>query len=66
MQCQIKKTNIISLLILFLDKILIIKTINIFKKYLKKLKIENIAIINKLLIFKENFIIIYNIIRAIY
>lgn len=51
-----EKTNIIFLAILFLDKFLITKTINISKKYLKKLKIKNIAIINKLFNLKKDFL----------
>lgn len=66
MQYQIKKANIILLLTLPLDKVLIAETIAILKKYLKKLGIENIAIINKLFIFKKNFLIIYNLTKIIY
>ena len=65
-QCQIEKKDIIFLPILPLDKTSIIKYINILKKYLKRLEIDNIAIINKLLIFKKDFFTICNVIRAIY
>lgn len=40
--------------------------IDIFKKYLKKLKIESVIITNKLLTFKKDYLIIHNITRAIY
>lgn len=65
-QYQIKKTNIISLLILSLNKTLIVERIDILKKYLKKLEMEDIVITNKLLIFKGDFLIMCNITTIIY
>lgn len=50
-----KKIVIISLPTLPLDKFSIIKTIDILKKYLIKLGIKDVAIINKLFIFKRDF-----------
>lgn len=60
------KIDIILLSTLFLNKALIAEYINILKKYLKRLGIEDIAILNKLLIFKNNFLTIHNITRLIY
>lgn len=59
-QCHIKKADIISLPNLSLDKTLVARCIDILKKCLKRLKIENIAI------FKKDFLTIYNIIRVTY
>lgn len=56
----------ISLPILLLDKTSIVRCIDIFKKYLKKLKIKDVATINKLLIFKEDFLTMRNVTRTIY
>ena len=61
-----KKIAIISLPTLFLDKTLIAGCIDILKKYLKRLEIKNITIFNKLLIFKGDFLIKYNITKVIY
>ena len=49
-----------------MDETLIARTINILKKYLKRLGIKNIAITNKLLIFKGDFLILRNVTRTIY
>lgn len=66
MQCQIEKADIISLLTLPLDKALIAGTIDILKAYLKRLGIKNVAITNKLLIFKGDFLTMHNLTRTIY
>ena len=65
-QCQIKKADIISLPTLSLNEISIAGMIDILKKYLKRLGIENIAITNKLFIFKGDFLTVHNVTRAIY
>lgn len=65
-QCPIEKVNIISLPTLFSDKTLITKYIDIFKKYLQRLRIKNIVIINKLFIFKRGYFTIYFLASAIY
>ncbi len=65
-QCRIEKADIIPLPTLPLDKALIARCIDILKKYLKRLGIENVAIFNKLLIFKGDFLTMRNITRAIY
>ena len=62
----IKKAPIIPLLTLSLDEILITRCINIFKKYLKRLGIEDVTIINKLFIFKGDFFLVNTIIKVIY
>lgn len=51
---------------MLLDETLILRCIDIFKEYLKKFKIEDVVIINKLLIFKRDFLIVHNVTRAIY
>ncbi len=40
--------------------------IDILKEYLKRLGIEDVAIFNKLLIFKGDFLTVRNVTRAIY
>lgn len=65
-QCWIEKADIIPLPTLLLDKSSIKGTIEIFKKYLKRLGIKNVAIINKFLIFKGDFLIVRNVTKAIY
>ncbi len=65
-QYCIEKANIIPLSTLPLDETLIARCINIFKKYLKRLGIEDVAILNKLLIFKSDFLTIHNVTRTIY
>lgn len=49
-----------------MDKISIKRIIDILKEYFKRLGIENVTIINKLFIFKEDFFIIYNVNKIIY
>ncbi len=65
-QYRIEKVDIIPLPTLPLDETLIAGYINIFQEYLKRLGIEDITILNKLLIFKCDFLIMRNVIRAIY
>ncbi len=65
-QCRIEKADIIPLSTLLLDKASIAGCIDILKKYLKRLGIEDVAILNKLLIFKNDFLTVCNITRAIY
>lgn len=48
------------------NKALIVKIIDIFKKYLKRLEIESVAITNKLFIFKKDYLTVRNVTRAIY
>lgn len=61
-----RKADIISQLTLFLDKALTSRCINILRKYLNKFEIENVAIINKLFIFKADFLTMRNITKIIY
>lgn len=61
-----EKANIIFLPTLPLNKFLIAETIEILKKYLKRLGIRDIIIINKFFIFKGDFFTIPNVIKAIY
>ncbi len=65
-QCRIKKVDIIPLPTLPLDETSIAGCIDILKEYLKRLEIKDIAILNKLLIFKGDFLIVRNVTRAIY
>lgn len=66
-QYQIKKTDIIALSTLSsLDMWSIVGNIDILKEYLKRVWIEKVVIINKLLIFKRDFLTVWNIIRIIY
>ncbi|MCJ1346581.1 hypothetical protein MMC31_004799 [Peltigera leucophlebia] len=65
-QCQIEKADIIPLPTLPLDESSIAGTIEILKEYLKRLGIEDVAIINKLLIFKGDFLTVRNVTRAIF
>ncbi len=65
-QYRIEKSDIILLSSLPLDKALIAGCIDILKKYLQRLRIEDVAILNKLLIFKGDFLTVRNVTRAIY
>lgn len=53
-------------LILALNKLFIDETIKIIKEYLKKLEFNNIVVQNKKIMFKEDFLIMRNVIKAIY
>ena len=56
-QHQIEKADIIPLPTLPLDESLIVGTIEILKKYLKKLGIEDVAILISFLSLKEIFLL---------
>ncbi len=64
-QYHIEKADIIPLPNLPLDKALIARCIDSFKKYLKRLEIKDVAIFNKLLILKDDFLTVHNVTRAI-
>lgn len=64
-QYFIKKANIISLLILPLNKFIILKTINILYYPVERLELVGM-IKDKIISIKGNYLIIKNIIHAIY
>lgn len=65
-QYYIEKVDIIFLSILPLHEVVTTRYIDIPKKYLKRLGIEDIAISIKLLILKKDFLTMCNVNRAIY
>ena len=65
-QCLMEKTKLLLLPTLLLDEVFISGTIDILKKYLKRLELDKIAVTNKSIICKGDFLMVCNITRAIY